>query len=292
MAARASGVSEVLIRAWERRYGLLKPHRTPRGYRAYTEVDIEVLRRIKRLTVEGVSIQQAALQAEAIRREVESLGAPAVVDEPFVLDEAQWRLWNHRLIDAARSLNQEEVEATFDEALSVLSPQDFIDRLVVPLQREIGQRWHRGDLSVAQEHVVTHVVRARLLELLKMPVQTGPKHVVFACFPNEEHDVGLLSVALRFHLAGVRVTWLGPKTPIADVVQAVLTLFPDAVALSAVHDFGRAAFATELRALTAALPSACKVLMGGAAARMYSDVCTEMGVENVDSVEAFLAAST
>jgi DNA-binding transcriptional MerR regulator/methylmalonyl-CoA mutase cobalamin-binding subunit len=262
VAAEMSGVSEALIRAWERRYGALKPRRSASGYRTYTEVDIEVLRRLKQLTEEGVSIAEASQLLPKLRREAkEHLDRRDAA--PRVPKAQQLELWRQEILTAAERLDQQAVEAILDEALAALPAVAFFDEVLAPVQREIGDRWHRGRITVAEEHLVTQAVRQRVLVLLQQSPRRGKRHVVCACFPKEDHEVGLLGAALRFRHAGWRVTYLGARTPPEHLARVVNSLEPDLVALSVVADPGAGPFAAELDEVLGALPVGTKIVLGG-----------------------------
>jgi DNA-binding transcriptional MerR regulator len=160
VAAEMSGLSEGLIRAWERRYGVLNPRRTASGYRAYTESDIELLKRLKRLTEEGVAIAEAARLLPQLRREVkEDLGSREGSTKPP--RAAQLATWCDEVLGAAERLDQQEIERVLDEAMASLPPVSFFEDVLAPLQREVGERWHQGRLTVAEEHLVTQAARQR-----------------------------------------------------------------------------------------------------------------------------------
>ena len=106
VAAEMSGVSEGLIRAWERRYGVLKPKRTPSGYRAYTESDITVLKRLKQLTEEGVSIAEAVKLLPSIKRDVKEQLDKAERATPRAPKAGQTDKWRHEILVAAERLDQ------------------------------------------------------------------------------------------------------------------------------------------------------------------------------------------
>jgi DNA-binding transcriptional MerR regulator len=276
IASEMSGVSEGLIRAWERRYGVLKPRRTSSGYRAYTGSDIEVLRRLKQLTAEGVSIAEAVKLLPQIRREVKddldvregTLKAPQA---------EQVGRWRDEVLAAAARLDQQALEQVLDEAMASLPPVPFFEEVLAPLQRELGERWHQGTLSIAEEHLVTQASRQRVLTLLHQSPRRARAHVVCACFPLEDHELGLMGVALRFRHAGWRVTFLGARTPAEHLARVVSAVAPDLVALSAVSDDGEATFRTTLEALMRALPAGTKVAVGGPAAARHQAQIRALG---------------
>jgi MerR family transcriptional regulator, light-induced transcriptional regulator len=280
IASEMSGVSEGLIRAWERRYGVIKPRRTGSGYRAYTEADIAVLKRLKKLTQEGVAIADAVRLVPQIRREVkDDLEArDGTMKAP---QDEQFARWRHDVLVAAERLDQQSIEEALDEAMASLPPVVFFDEVLAPLQREVGERWHQGRLTVAEEHLVTQAARQRVLALLHQAPRRAKHHVVCACFPEEDHELGLMGVALRFRHGGWRVTFLGARTPPDHLARVVRTVKPDLVALSAVNDDGEADFERTLQAVIDALPPHSKVAVGGAATVKHAPIVKRLGVVTI-----------
>ncbi|MBS1148846.1 MAG: carH [Myxococcaceae bacterium] len=273
MAAEVSGVKEGLIRAWERRYGVLKPARSPGGYRTYTQADIEVLKRLKRLTEEGVAIAEAVKLLPTIRREAREVEEPAGPRQKLPREQ-QLKAWRDELFAAGARLDQQQVEAVLDAAVEWLPPLGFFDALVAPVLREVGERWHSGTLSVAEEHLISEAVRQRLISLLAHAPRRAKHHVVCACLADEQHELGLMGAALRFRHQGYRVTFLGARTPIEQLARLVKAVRPDLVAVSVVVD---QAAEERLTALAAALPEGTKVLVGGHGAEPHRRLIKRLG---------------
>lgn len=283
VVAERVGVTEALLRAWERRYGLTKPQRTSGGYRAYTEADIAVLKRVKELTEQGVSIGEAARHGPALRRELSKAQAEKPA-EPAPDGERLTR-WREEILSAARAFDQSRVDQVLDEALAVLPPRWVFERLVAPALIEVGDLWRAGELSVAQEHLVSQAARSRLVAAMVSRPRRGAKHVVCACFPDEEHDVGLLGAALRFSEAGLKVTYLGARTPGQQLAHAVAASKAQLVALSALVDPGPRAFRSTLARVMKQLPAGVQVVVGGAAARQHAKVVEALGAKLLDTPE-------
>jgi DNA-binding transcriptional MerR regulator/methylmalonyl-CoA mutase cobalamin-binding subunit len=277
VAAELSGVRVELIRAWERRHGVLVPRRTAAGYRVYTDRDVALLRRLKQLTEEGVSISEAAAM---VPRLLEELDAARVLPEPGATNVQAWLA---ELLDAARALNQARVAEVLDEVLAALSPLKAFDEVLLPLQREVGERWHAGTFSVGQEHLVTQEVRARLINLLHAAPDRGRRRAVLACFPEEQHELGLLGVALRLRHAGMSVTLLGQRVPTEEVGRMARELKADVVGLSAVTDLGARDFKETLSRILEGMPRGTPVWVGGAAARLHREVGERLGAHVFES---------
>jgi DNA-binding transcriptional MerR regulator/methylmalonyl-CoA mutase cobalamin-binding subunit len=273
MAAEISGVKEGLIRAWERRYGVLKPARSPGGYRTYTQADIEVLKRLKRLTEEGVAIAEAVKLLPAIRREAREVEEPTA-PRPKLSREEQLKAWREEILAAGQRLDQQQIDAVLAAAIGWLPALVFYDGLVAPLMREVGDRWHAGRLTVAEEHIISQSVRSHLLALWSKAPRRAKHHVVCVCLGEEQHELGLLGAALRFRHQGYKVTFLGARTPVEQVARLVNAVRPDLIAVSVIIEAG---VEEQLTALAAALPAGTKVLIGGHGAEAHRRVIKRLG---------------
>ena len=145
--ARRTGVATDLLRAWERRYGLLAPTRTESGYRLYSTADVRRVGRMRELLATGVSAAEAAREALSEPRRPRR---PTVEGVPVELG------------DAIRRLDDAAAHAAFDRLLADFSLDAVLDGAVLPLLRELGEGWEKGEVSIAQEHFASHLVRGRL----------------------------------------------------------------------------------------------------------------------------------
>jgi DNA-binding transcriptional MerR regulator/methylmalonyl-CoA mutase cobalamin-binding subunit len=284
VAAERVGISENLLRAWERRYGIVKPRRTEGGYRAYTDEDVEILIRVKQLTEEGMSIAEAARMATDVRKAVR---APALLPGRAADESSGVEAWNHQLIEAAIAGDQKTAESILDEALAALPPLRVFEQVMSPVLIEVGERWHKGELSVASEHLLSHSIRVRLFSLIHGAPMNSRRHAVCACLPDEDHEIGLLGVTLRMRYAGMRVTYLGARTPAEQLGQLIKDVRPDLLALSTVDDHGGPALRTHLKAIKKALPFKLPVYIGGANALRHPEVCEKLGLRVVADEKAW-----
>ncbi|MBF5042980.1 MerR family transcriptional regulator [Aggregicoccus sp. 17bor-14] len=278
VAAELSGVRQELIRAWERRHQVLSPQRNAAGYRVYTDQDVALLRRLKQLTEEGVSISEAARLLPQLREELaQRESAPT----PGANGDAGAEAWRRAVLAAAEAWDQARVSRILDEAFAALSPLRACADVLMPLQQEVGTRWEEGRLSIGQEHLVTQVVRARLVGLLHAAPSYGSARAVLACFPEEQHELGLLGAAVQLHHAGYRVTVLGQRTPLAELARVARHLGAQRVGLSCVHDPGAEAFTRtleELRTLLPRGPETPQLWVGGRAAQRHAEACAAADV--------------
>lgn len=241
--ARRTGVRAETIRAWERRYGLIEPARSDGGFRLYSPADEERIRATRSLIAEGVSAAEAARQAGS---GADPAGATVSVRSPDA--EAG------RLRDALEAYDEEEANAVLDRSLSVFSLDVFTGAVVLPAMAAIGDRWAGGEVSVAQEHFATYVVRGRLLALSRgWGSGLGPL-ALLACPPGELHDIGLIAFGLSLRNRGWRVAYLGPDTPLDTLAEAARRLRPVLAVMSVAVPEPLAAAGPGLSQLAAAVP--------------------------------------
>jgi MerR family transcriptional regulator, light-induced transcriptional regulator len=219
--AQRTGVSPELLRAWEQRYGLLHPSRSEGGFRLYSDDDERRVRLTTDLIANGLSAAEAARQAlEA------DVSTPPPVDGVLVGELAG------RLRESLDAMDAEVAHLVFDRLLASLSVTTVLGEVVLPYLRELGDRWATGDVSVAQEHFASNLIRGRLLGLARgWGAGEGP-NVLLACPPGEAHDLALIVFGIEVARRGWRVTFLGADTPMATIEETVRRLRPALVVLA------------------------------------------------------------
>jgi DNA-binding transcriptional MerR regulator len=224
----ATGVPEPTLRAWERRYGLPVPARTASGYRLYDARCVAQVREMRRLCDAGMAAAEAA-------RRVSSAGAIGRVGQPGeVLVEDPYANALEAILVAVRAFDEAALERQMQGLMFLGPPVPILDRVVTPALRAVGDEWHAGELSIAQEHLASERLGLVARDLLRTssPGGGGPR-VLFASFADESHEIGLLCAAVRMSTWGVRTIFLGARTPPVALGAAVTALAPKLVALSA-----------------------------------------------------------
>ncbi|MGH0036421.1 MAG: MerR family transcriptional regulator [Myxococcota bacterium] len=210
-AARLTGLSPDVLRAWERRHGVVEPGRSEGGTRRYGASDLERLRRVKRAVDVGHRIGQVARLTDD---ELDRLIREA--DEQPVPDPRRAVLASLQQMDASAADRQLSFQ------LSTLGPIRFCHDFALPLLREIGEGWIRGEVSIAAEHLATGVLRSLLGSALRATLPApGAPTLVFAGPPGERHELGLLMAALVAAGAGAAPIYLGLETPVPALLDAV-----------------------------------------------------------------------
>ena len=267
-----TGVHPVTLRAWERRYGLIKPHRTAAGHRLYGAEHVELIRRVVALTEQGVPIGRVR----------EALGAEAARTPPGA---DRWRHAVDRMAEAIAHFDEEELERQYDELLAV-HPVELVTRnAMLPLLARLGERWSKVPGAIAEEHFFAAYVRSKLgaRMLARMRYAAGPR-VLAACCPGEQHEIGLMLFAIEARAAGLRVVLLGADTPLDEVALAARRGRCDAVVLSSSLEPAPGFFERSLPELVRA--ARVPVFVGGAtASRLRSAVFAAGAVAIVGDME-------
>ncbi|MCB1918748.1 MAG: MerR family transcriptional regulator [Candidatus Competibacteraceae bacterium] len=236
-----TGVNSVTLRAWERRYDLIKPARTPKGHRLYTMADVDMIHQVVSLLNNGMSIGQ-------VRQVLDNPQAqPGATPEIHIEENPDfWQGYCHRLLQAVAAFDDGVLNDIYSEALS-LYPVDMVThQLIIPLLRELGERWTRGSGSIAEEHFFSLFLRnklgARFHHLNRN--HKGPK-LLGACLPGEQHEIGLLLFALAALDQDYSLVLLGPNTPLTELppvveragVHAVVLSGSDETALGVIEEY-------------------------------------------------------
>jgi DNA-binding transcriptional MerR regulator len=220
--SRRVGVSPELLRAWERRYGLLEPARTDGGLRLYSGEDVRRVRAMQAHLQSGLSAAEAARLARGEGDAAEPAGQPAL------RDAAELRA-------ALDLLDAQAAHLVLDRVLGRYTLETVLVSVVLPYLRDLGDRWERGEASVVQEHFASNLLRGRLLALGRGWERGGGPAALLACAPGEQHDLPLIMFGLALRARGWRVVFLGADTPLGSIAEAAADLRPALVAVSAVR---------------------------------------------------------
>lgn len=273
-----TGVNSVTLRAWERRYSLVTPQRTPKGHRLYTNQDVERINRIVELLNQGISVGHVKPLLDQMPGDVAATSATDEIDI--------WKNQQDKMLDAIERFDELALDNIYNDALS-LYPLDVVNqRLTTPLLRLFGERWKQRDTGIAEEHFFTVYLRNKLgARILHMNQRGSGPLLLLACLPGELHESGLLFFALAAVSAGYRVLILGANTPLKQI-PAVLEMKACAgVVLSGSSKPARGVLDTELPELVSHIKT--PVFVGGGTAVSHQKKVTQSGAtylgENIAS---------
>jgi MerR family transcriptional regulator, light-induced transcriptional regulator len=227
--SRRVGVSAELLRAWERRYGLLRPARSAGGFRLYSDADERRVRRMRELLDSGLSAAEAARAALGAPAEDAARQAEARDDTAGAALESAAA----RLTAALDQLDEAGAQATLDRVFALFTLDLVLREILLTYLHELGERWERGEASVGQEHFASNLIRGRLLALARGWGQGFGPRAVLACAPDELHDLPLICLGLALHARGWAITFLGPSTPVSSIAEAAAEVRPAVVVVSA-----------------------------------------------------------
>lgn len=220
------------LRAWERRYGIIEPQRTENGYRLYSERDIAIIRWLKHKLAEGMTIGQAAalLEASLVAR-----GGISHHERPLVENQPLLEL-RDAIRDALLDLDETIANQFLSDAFSRFPIETVCLQLLAPILVDIGARWYSGEASIAQEHFASHWTRQKVLGLMAATPQraSGPL-IITASAPTDQHEIGILLIALFLQRAGYTVVHLGANLAAEGLSETLSHLRPALVLISATH---------------------------------------------------------
>jgi DNA-binding transcriptional MerR regulator len=246
--ARRTGVAPDTLRKWEQRYGILRPERTTGGQRRYTERDVARVEWLRARLAEGYRIGEASLllgagEAPAARTPQEHVGA---------------------ILDAVERIELSEVGQRIDQAFALLPLETVLPEVVETVLHEVGARWESGTFSVAQEHVASASLRARLGHLLGDAGGGVRGTAVLACAPEERHELGLMTLAIALRNDGWQIAYVGADTPLDDGFELAGRLSATFLGISITMPELVPELEGALKA--AGRPQGCELVLGGAAA--------------------------
>lgn len=252
--AELTGLATARLRAWERRYEVVRPRRQPNRYRAYSIEQVALLRAFARLCASGERI------GDLVKETRESVIARA---EGRATDGSPLA----QLLAAAKRLDRDRLALLLAEHRRRMDMGSFGREIVMPLGEVIGDLWALGKLSVAVEHLASEVV----VQQLKADLASGPANgpvLLAACLSGEHHEWGFLVTLTQLQSRGWRVHYLGADLPTKDIVEATWTLIPRVVAISAADPVNVTQRLPELRRLPRLLPPGTMVVLGGQGAEV------------------------
>ena len=270
---KRTGVSPELLRAWEQRYGLLQPTRTPGGFRLYSAADEARVQRMQSLVAGGLAAAQAA-------HLVLSGGEPeprTVPGSATTLEEAAGNL-----SAALDRLDEQAANSALDRLFSAYTVETVLQEVVLPYLHRLGDRWEAGEVSVAQEHFASNLLRGRLLGLAQGWGQGQGPLAILACVPGEHHELGLLAFGVALRRRGWRITYLGTDSPIGAVADIARSLAPAVVVLLSINPDNFLDHAREIKELANQVP----VMIAGTGATPEVARHTQTRVLDQDPVSA------
>lgn len=285
VVAQRTGLTPATIRAWERRYGAVRPGRSDGGQRLYSDNDVDRLSRLRELTDVGRPISMVAgLSDEAVgdllredRAVVAERGRSPASNEPEAIVRKAY--------DNIRSINQDELERTLWRGAMTLDGETFLDDVIGPLLVKVGEGWVAGELSPGQEHMGSDVVDRILTRMTDPSRPSEGAGLVVATLPGERHRLGARLVSAAATVDGWRVTYLGEDLPVVDIVAVADRVSAAAVAISVVRREELDTTTRDIVELRGLLDPGIDLLVGGRGAQLLDGDALPKGISVFDGLE-------
>lgn len=242
---QSTGISSSTLRAWERRYHVCQPQRSDSGYRLYSDRDIAIIRWLKAQVDAGMSISQAVAWLDSLTATAGALDhviLPAsgeMITTPLSpaahhMMRRDYAVLQKELINALMGFDEDAAEHVLAEAFALYPLELVGENLIAPVLIEIGERWHRGEITVTREHYATNLLQQRLAAILRTSPHPNKKNLIWVtCAPGEDHEIGAMLLTIYLRRAGYQTQYLGKNIKASDLVSDVGQYQPTMILLSA-----------------------------------------------------------
>lgn len=285
--AKITGLSLDTLRAWERRYQAVVPERTERG-RQYGPRHVERLLLLGRLVKQGHAIGQIASLSDAELRALFTSNPVTSHLNPLPADAADEKSLTllAPVLSAIDRFDSAKAGDELSRIAAILAPRDLVYDVALPLMRETGIRWHKGTFAIAQEHLVSQMLRNLLGGMMRLFRHSGSAaKIVLSTASGETHDFGILAAAMLASLSGLEPVYLGPNLPAGEIVRAAERTGAAVVAIGVTFPTLHAS--EELRAVADQLPSATELWIGGESAESLDLSGTSRKIIRLKDLQAF-----
>ncbi len=237
---RETGLKPDTIRAWERRYGVPKPDRTPGRHRLYTQHDIDLLKWMNARQHEGMSISRIVEMWKSLEAEgkdpLQMTAHSPNVKAAQLGDLGELANLRREWVNACLQFAESLAEQVVTQAFALFPLENVVIEVLLRGLSEIGEGWYRGDVTVQQEHFASALVVRRLNTLIAgCPAPTRPERMVLASPPDEQHTISLHVINLLLRRQSWAVIDLGANVPFDRLEKMLTSIRPQLVIASAQH---------------------------------------------------------
>ena len=291
-AAIQTGLTQFVIRAWEKRYDVVTPLRTETNRRLYSDADISRLTLLRLATEAGHSIGRIAnLPTQELQKLIETdnaLAQTSAAAKEVASQETSPRSYITACIAAIKQFQGQTLESTLFKASVAFSQPVFLEKLVAPLMWEIGEQWRAGTLRIAHEHLAAAAVRTILGNMCQTSDMTvSMPNVVIATPRGQLHEIGALIAGATAASQGWHVTYLGPNLPAEEIIECTMQNGAKAIGLSIIYPIDDPLMANELRKLRRGIQEHVALFVGGSGASAYDPVINAIGGVRINDLPTF-----
>lgn len=217
-----TGVNSITLRAWERRHGILKPKRTEKGHRLYSEKDVDLIKNILVMLEQGIAVGQ-----------IKHLMKPDISKEnEKELEKNRWDEYLENILQAVKQFNFHKLDTLYNDILSLYPTHIVTTRVLLPLLETLGKNWQTSETGIAEEHFFSIYLRNKIGTRLHHEMyHSGSSRIIFACLPGEYHEFGLLLFALYCLNKGCHPIIFGANLPFNQLEPVARITKADAIVL-------------------------------------------------------------
>lgn len=279
VAARMTGLTAHIIRAWEKRYQALVPKRTSGNRRIYSEQDIKKLNLLRDATSLGFRIGEIANNSiEQLEKLIEDAGGakPSGVEKTGNISGHE-SAYVERAIRSILDYDDAGLEELLEKAMVDLGEVNVVEKVIVALLQRIGDMWESGEMRTSQEHMASAIIRTFIGNLISLNSDlSGAPHLLVTTPTSHVHENGALVAAMIGSSDGWRVTYLGPDLPAEEIAAAAHRKNSRAVALSLIYPADNPPLVAEIKKIRKLLPDGTFMVLGGHAAESYRPLLTDL----------------
>lgn len=270
--AELTGINPITLRAWERRYDLVKPNRSDSGRRLYSLADVQKIKAVKQYLDQGLPIRRAIAILE------KDLELPAEIASASDV----WQKYLQMLETAIKKFDEQALDEAYHEITS-LHPIDMVTQnLILPLLEKLGDQWDTEEGRVAEEHFFSTYLRNKIgARFHNQSRLNNGKKVIIGGLPGDFHEFGLLLFALALLNRGMCVLVLGPNLPLSELLHVEKITQPAAIVLAGTYEADINPLIAKLRVFSTKVD--VPVFIGGSIASKYEDTLKTSGVHPIGS---------
>jgi len=292
--SRKTGLSPHVIRAWERRYGAVRPLRSSGNRRLYSREDIVHLVQLQKAVASGHTISSIAdlpgTDLASLLQNEQTHGEASVQSWQKEPTDAIAGMHIEGLLQATRKLDVAMFERRLHLASVELPRLSFMADVVTPFFENIGDQWADGAIKIVQEHMASTVTQAFLWDVLRSadPGETAPGMVV-ATPTGQWCQLGALMISLVGADVGWNIHYFGPNLPPEEIAAATVQKQAKAVALSIVSNVDGLGLIRELKRLIRSLSPGIPVIVGGGGIKTHRNHVEALGIQCCGSLRSFVS---
>jgi MerR family transcriptional regulator, light-induced transcriptional regulator len=292
MAAKLSGVPELSIRSWERRYSALTPLRTDSNRRLYSDSEIEKLVLLRKLIQFGHHIGNLAnlsindLTDLLGKTEINDVSLKGKDTETDISNE--FNIYVNDCLDAIRKYDDKRLESILNEASVQYSQPIFVEGIILPLMEKVGDYWREGLLRVSHEHFTSVIIRKLLTNLSDgyLISQSAPR-ILVTTPEGQYHEIGAIIGTVLAASDGWQTTYLGASLPAEDIASAIKQLNSQCLFLSIVYPADDPNINIQLKKLREMMGDNIFILVSGRSATAYKKTLTDINAHLINTPSHF-----